>query len=98
MNTFRRTAALAAALVMLTACSQTAGTGSSDTGSADTSAAADTGGADTSAAESEATPVIGEGALNVVYGDIRTEFNDSLDLSDYPLTGSDVPDGYSITV
>ena len=96
MNTFRRTAALAAALVMLTACSQTAGTGS-DTGNAG-SGSADTSAADTSAAESEATPVIGEGALNVMYGDIRTEFNDSLDLSDYPLTGSDVPDGYSITV
>lgn len=31
------------------------------------------------------------GGIKAIYGDIRTEFNENLDLSDYPLTKSDVP-------
>lgn len=38
------------------------------------------------------------GGIKAVFGDIRTEYNESLDLSDYPLTASEVPEGYSITV
>lgn len=38
------------------------------------------------------------GGIKAVFGDIRTEYNDDLDLSDYPLTASEVPEGYSITV
>ncbi len=33
---------------------------------------------------------------NVLYGDIRTEYNENLDLSDYPLTESEVPADYSL--
>lgn len=38
------------------------------------------------------------GGIKAVFGDIRTEYNENLDLSDYPLTASEVPEGYSITV
>ncbi len=36
--------------------------------------------------------------LDEVHGDIRTEFNDSLDLSDYPLTPNDVPADFTMTL
>ncbi|MGN0665167.1 MAG: glycosyl hydrolase [Huintestinicola sp.] len=36
--------------------------------------------------------------INAMFGEIRTEFNDSLDLSDYPLTKSEVPADYSLTL
>ncbi len=58
------------------------------------------------AAESEAAPSsdaaqtepAAEGSINAIFGDIRTEYNESLDLSDYPLTTSEVPDGYTLTI
>lgn len=34
--------------------------------------------------------------INAIYGEIRTEYADYPDLSDYPLTASDVPDDYSV--
>lgn len=37
-------------------------------------------------------------ALDNVHGDIRTEFNESLDLSDYPLTANDVPADYQFVM
>ena len=39
-----------------------------------------------------------EGGIKAVFGEIRTEYNTSLDLSDYPLTASEVPEDYTITV
>ncbi len=36
--------------------------------------------------------------INALFGEIRTEFNTDLDLSDYPLTPSDVPSDYSLTI
>ncbi|MBQ4363438.1 MAG: beta-mannosidase [Oscillospiraceae bacterium] len=38
------------------------------------------------------------GGINAIFGDVRTEFNTSLDLSDFPLTSSDVPEGYSFLI
>lgn len=36
--------------------------------------------------------------IKAVFGEIRTEYNTNLDLSDYPLTKSDVPADFSLTV
>lgn len=36
--------------------------------------------------------------IKAVFGEIRTEYNTDLDLSDYPLTKSDVPADFSLTV
>ena len=84
----RVTAAIAA--LALTACSA-ASTPAADT-AADTASSAD-------AVQAEETQAGAgnEGSIKAVYGEIRTEFNDALDLSDYPLTASDVPDGYTVT-
>ncbi len=59
----------------------------------------DTSDAQTSAEDnsSDTEEKAGDG-INAVFGEIRTQYNTSLDLSDYPLTPSDVPDGYSLTV
>ena len=46
-------------------------------------------------AETTETQAQPENAINAVFGDIRTQYNTALDLSAYPLTKSDVPDGYS---
>lgn len=36
--------------------------------------------------------------IKAVFGEIRTEYNTDLDLSDYPLTKSDVPADFSLTI
>lgn len=36
--------------------------------------------------------------IKAVFGEIRTEYNTNLDLSDYPLTKSDVPADFSLTI
>lgn len=36
--------------------------------------------------------------INAVFGEKRTEYNTDLDLSDYPLTSSDVPADYSLVI
>ncbi|MBQ8978663.1 MAG: hypothetical protein IJ080_02750, partial [Oscillospiraceae bacterium] len=84
----RVTAAIAA--LALTACSA-ASTPAADT-AADTASSAD-------AVQAEETQAGAgnEGSIKAVYGEIRTEFNDALDLSDYPLTPSDVPSDYSVS-
>ena len=83
---------LLAAVMALTACGS-GGSGSNVT-SADSTAAATTISEDiTEMTEEPQTNV-----LNAVFGDIRTEYNTSLDLSDYPLTGSDTPADFSFTV
>lgn len=39
-----------------------------------------------------------DGGIKAVFGEIRKEYNTNLDLSDYPLTKSDVPADFSLTV
>lgn len=92
-------AAFAFSAAVFTGCSDSGSDSAKDTSdtpdTSDTSAADNGGGSaseEGSAAENAESPSDGEpGKLNAVYGDIRTEFNDSLDLSDVPLTPSDVP-------
>lgn len=45
-----------------------------------------------------ATPTPAAKPLDNVHGDIRTEYNDSLDLSDYALTSNDVPEDFSLCI
>lgn len=77
-----RTAAFAAALSMLalTAC----GNGNDNGENAN----------DADTAQTTAAEIAAENAIKAVYGEIRTEYNDSLDLSDYPLTANEVPDDF----
>lgn len=78
-------AAIAAASVLMTAgCSTESGTLPTET---ETSAAADASGTAETAA--------GHEPIKAIYAEIRTEYNDSLDLSDYPLTPGDVPADFS---
>ncbi|MGN1106709.1 MAG: CBM35 domain-containing protein, partial [Huintestinicola sp.] len=51
-----------------------------------------------SEAQTESTPSSEGDGINAVFGDIRTEFNNALDLSDYPLTPSEVPADFTMTV
>ena len=55
-----------------------------------------------SAAETSAVSVSdaasNDDGIKAVFGEIRTEYNTDLDLSDYPLTKSDVPADFSLTV
>ena len=90
MDRYRITAAFAASVMLLSGCGGTAP--KNDAASTEESAAA--------AAESTASvdETEADGGIKAVFGDIRTEYNTSLDLSDYPLTKSDVPDGYSLSV
>lgn len=53
--------------------------------------------ADTSAAAASDAASSDDG-IKAVFGEIRTEYNTDLDLSDYPLTKSDVPADFSLTV
>lgn len=89
MNIKKITAFLAAAAVLsvsLTACGNNS---SSDSGSEETSAA------DTETAAEEIDVKEGNTSeIKALYGEIRTEYNENLDLSDYPLTQNDVPDDY----
>lgn len=95
---FKRTAAaLTAALLCLSAFSGC--TGNSEKSETENGAdAAQT--ADTQADNEETGNGTAEnsGGINAIFGDIRTEYNTSLDLSDYPLTPSDVPEDYSLTI
>lgn len=79
-------------LSLLTACGQSRQTDVTEQSPADTAES-------TSAAETAADDAAeGEGGIKAIYGDIRTEFNTSLDLSDYPLTQSEVPDGFEFII
>lgn len=52
-----------------------------------------------STAESEiSAPESKPAAIDTILGEERTEYNDALDLSDYPLTKSDVPEDFSLIV
>ncbi|MGN0642808.1 MAG: glycosyl hydrolase [Huintestinicola sp.] len=79
--------AAALSVSMLAACKGSEG-GSADTGEAPSE----------TQSETEADTTQNAGGLNAVYGDIRTEFNENLDLSDYPLTKSEVPSDYTLTI
>lgn len=88
MTKLKRTIALISAAAMccsLAACGD-AQNGDDGETSADTSAVAAS-----DAASSD-------DGIKAVFGEIRTEYNTDLDLSDYPLTKSDVPADFSLTV
>lgn len=88
MTKLKRTIALISAAAMccsLAACGD-AQNGDDGETSADTSAVAAS-----DAASSD-------DGIKAVFGEIRTEYNTDLDLSDYPLTKSDVPTDFSLTV
>lgn len=94
MNIKKITAFMAAAAVLsvsLTACGND--NGASEVGSEDTSAAETESAAEANTENSDANEE-STSEIKAVYGEIRTEFNDDLDLSDYPLTPNDVPDGF----
>lgn len=88
MTKLKRTIALISAAAMccsLAACGDAQNGDDSET-SAETSAVAAS-----DAASSD-------DGIKAVFGEIRTEYNTDLDLSDYPLTKSDVPADFSLTV
>lgn len=78
------TAAAAVLGAVLTGCND------SGTGTQEDTAPAVT----TAPAEQEQT----SSGINAIYGEVRTEFNTSLDLSDYPLTESEVPADFELVV
>ena len=57
---------------------------------------------ETSRIESETSSVESESVvlnnIDAVFGEIRTEYNQNLDLTDYPLTASDVPEDFMLIV
>ncbi|MBQ8568411.1 MAG: beta-mannosidase [Oscillospiraceae bacterium] len=78
--------ALALSLSVFSGCSGGEDNAPSDDNNADANTAA--------AEETAAGEKSADDGINAVFGEIRTEFNENLDLSDYPLTPNDVPDGY----
>ena len=88
-------AAMAALSVLLTAgCSS----GNDSTDEAETSAAAnDTAVSETTAPETSAAETsASHEPIKAIYAEIREEYNDSLDLSDYPLTPNEAPADFSV--
>ena len=88
MTKLKRTIALISAAAM---CCSLAACGDAQNGE-DSETAAET----SAAAASDATS--SDDGIKAVFGEIRTEYNTDLDLSDYPLTKSDVPADFSLTV
>lgn len=88
MTKLKRTIALISAAAM---CCSLAACGDAQNGD-DSETAAET----SAAAASEAAS--SDDGIKAVFGEIRTEYNTDLDLSDYPLTKSDVPADFSLTV
>lgn len=82
-------AAIAALLCTTTfaACQKTDGDPSPSESNAAPSASADN--AETTAEEP---------AIDAIYGEIRTEFNENLDLTKYPLTENSVPEGFELVL
>jgi len=92
MTKFKRTVALISAVTMC-ACSLAAcGDAQNGENTENTSAEAETSAVSVSDAASN------DDGIKAVFGEIRTEYNTDLDLSDYPLTKSDVPADFSLTV
>ena len=88
MTKLKRTIALISAAAM---CCSLAACGDVQNGD-DSETAAETSAAAASDAASS------DDGIKAVFGEIRTEYNTDLDLSDYPLTKSDVPADFSLTV
>lgn len=88
MTKLKRTIALISAATM---CCSLAACGDVQNGD-DSETAAETSAAAASDAASS------DDGIKAVFGEIRTEYNTDLDLSDYPLTKSDVPADFSLTV
>lgn len=91
MTKLKRTIALISAAAM---CCSLAACGDAQNGenTENTSAEAETSAVSVSDAASN------DDGIKAVFGEIRTEYNTDLDLSDYPLTKSDVPADFSLTV
>ena len=89
MTKLKRTIALISAAAM---CCSLAACGDAQNGDDGESAA------DTSAVSVSDAAVSDNGGIKAVFGEIRTEYNTDLDLSDYPLTKSDVPADFSLTI
>ena len=88
MTKLKRTIALISAAAM---CCSLAACGDAQNGE-DSETAAETSAVAASDAASS------DDGIKAVFGEIRTEYNTDLDLSDYPLTESDVPADFSLTV
>lgn len=88
MTKLKRTIALISAAAM---CCSLAACGDAQNGD-DSETAAETSAVAASDAASS------DDGIKAVFGEIRTEYNTDLDLSDYPLTKSDVPADFSLTV
>lgn len=88
MTKLKRTIALISAAAM---CCSLAACGDAQNGE-DSETAAETSAAAASDAASS------DDGIKAVFGEIRTEYNTDLDLSDYPLTKSDVPADFSLTI
>lgn len=88
MTKLKRTIALISAAAM---CCSLAACGDAQN-SEDSESAAETSAVSVSDAASN------DDGIKAVFGEIRTEYNTNLDLSDYPLTKSDVPADFSLTV
>lgn len=88
MTKLKRTIALISAAAM---CCSLAACGDAQNGE-DSESAAETSAVSVSDAASN------DDGIKAVFGEIRTEYNTDLDLSDYPLTKSDVPADFSLTV
>ena len=88
MTKLKRTIALISAAAM---CCSLAACGDAQNGEVSETAAETSAAAASDAASSD-------DGIKAVFGEIRTEYNTDLDLSDYPLTKSDVPADFSLTV
>lgn len=88
MTKLKKTIALISAAAM---CCSLAACGDAQNGE-DSESAAETSAVSVSDAASN------DDGIKAVFGEIRTEYNTDLDLSDYPLTKSDVPADFSLTV
>ena len=88
MTKLKRTIALISAAAM---CCSLAACGDAQNGE-DSESAAETSAVSVSDAASN------DDGIKAVFGEIRTEYNTDLDLSDYPLTKSDVPADFSLTI
>ena len=88
MTKLKRTIALISAAAM---CCSLAACGDAQNGD-DSETAAETSAVAASDAASS------DDGIKAVFGEIRTEYNTDLDISDYPLTKSDVPADFSLTV
>lgn len=88
MTKLKKTIALISAAAM---CCSLAACGDAQNGE-DSESAAETSAFSVSDAASN------DDGIKAVFGEIRTEYNTNLDISDYPLTKSDVPADFSLTV